>query len=544
MAKKYYEDEPLKRYALKSFSKGYNSFTGSKTQIDDEEFPTGTNVYLDDNGAVVKRSGSSRYSALIPSSDSINGFGVLKTTSLNTLIAASGTAWYNGLTAAALTGVTFTTGLDTDFCQAIDRLYGANGTDNLAYTTNGTTITSVSANGNVGRWPVYYNNRLYMTNTTFKDRIYYSNPINIDYTTSPPTLSTTDFGTFDVNLSATPKKNAGYIILIPGGGVEITRLFKDVNQGTESIYAYTKNHGVWQVTYSSTDSSGAIVHTIRQIVTNFGTPAGRSVAKVMNDQWFYGDDNYYSLGEVASYLNLRVTTKSARIKRDLNGISGARKPNIAAEFFKEKLFISYTSGTYNDRILVYDARLNAWGAPFQGINARCFIVYLDDNGNRRLLAGSANSADAYVYELETGSNDQSTAVSAFFETKSTNCGLPGIIKRFAFIDVFYTTLLGTLTYEVFVDETRSVTGTLQLGTSSSTPSGFGSLVFGTFAMGFEGSSSSASLRSNDKFRIPCSFTAGQRISVRFTNNNTGEQFKINSIVVYYQPGNEFEVPTS
>jgi hypothetical protein len=545
MAKRYFQDEPLKRYFLKSFAKGYNSFTGSKTQIDDEEFPTGINVYLDDNGSVTKRAGSSRYGGIISTGNPQTGFGTLKTTTLNKLIVASSTQWFDHSpsSTSALTGTAFTANQDTDFAQAIDRLYGANGVDPLAYTTNGTTITSVTVNGNVGRHPVYYNNRLYMTNTTFRDRIYYSNPINIDYSASPPTLSSADFGTFDTNLSSTPKKNAGYIILIPGGGVEIMRLYKDVNQGTESLYAYTKSHGVWQVTFSSLDSSGAVVHSIRQIVTNFGTPGGLSVVKVMNDQWFYGGDNYYSLGEVAQFANLRITTKSARVKRNLNAISGSSKSGVAAEFFKEKLFVSYQSGSYNDTVLVYDARLNAWSAPFSGINARRFIVFTDDNGNSRMLAASSNSADPYLYELETGVNDNTQAVQAFFETKSTDCGLPGIIKRFAFIDVFYTTLFGVLNYEVFIDETTSITGVLQVGTSASAPSGFGSLAMGTFAMGFEGSSSAATIKTNDKFRIPCLFSPGQRVSVRFTNTRTNEQFKINSVAIYYQPGNEFELPS-
>lgn len=539
-----YRDEPLERHPVPSFKKGYNSYSGSKTLIDDEEFPEGVNVLLDDNGSIEKRNGKTRYGTEVSSGNPITGMGQLVTNSLNDLIVASGTQWHNltQSSSSALSGMTFTANRQTTYAQAIDRLYGANGVDNLAYTSNGTSITEVSSNGNVGEFPVYYASRLYMTNATFKDRIYYSNPINIDYSGNPPSLSTTDFGTFDTDLSASPnKKNAGYIILVPGGGVVITRLFKDINQGTESIYAYTKNHGIWQITFSSIDSSGAVIHTIRQIVNNFGSPAGLSVVKVGNDQEFFGDDNIYSLGEVAQYQNLRITTKSGRVRQEILSIPAVMKSRSSAMFFKEKLYFSYSVGTFNNRLLIRDTRLNAWSAPQQGINAYSFIEFVDSTGDRKLLAGSADPSDSYVYELESTQNDQGAAVLANFTTKSFDCKRPGLIKRFAFIDVFYATLFGSLTYEVFLDEVLSITGTLQIGTSATSTDGFGSQPMGEAVMGYETNGGSpASLTSNGKFRIKCGFKAGKRISIKFTNNNVNEQFKINSLVIYYLSGSVYE----
>ena len=548
---KSYQDDELKSFRVSSFSKGYNSYTLSNTLVDDQEFPPGggpsQNVYLDNNGAASKVQGSSRFTSTeLSSGHSIYGMGWLKNTSYNRVIAVSNTAWYriDTGTPSALTGVSFTADKATDFCQAIDRLYGANNTDNLAWTDNGTTITSVSSNGNIGRWPISYNRRIYMTNASNPDRIYFSNPYGIDTTTNPPTYSTTYFGTFDTDLSTAiaggNKKNAGFIILLPGGGVEITGLKLDNYAGTDYIYATTKRHGTWRIAYSSTNSDGTLVHTITQIDSSIGSPSGRSLVKVGNDIWMYGRDNFYTLGEVAQYANLRVSPKAGRVKAEIDSIAGTAIANVAGALFDNKLYYAYTVGTYNDRILIYDVILNAWSAPRVGINASCFLVWENDSGTRYLLSGSSLSTDSRIYQLAVGTNDGGSAIDANFTTKSYDCKLPGLIKRFAFIDVFYSLVYGTLTYEVFLDETSSITGSLQLGSSSSSTSGIGSKPIGNFAVGGEYAADDTGLLRYGQFRIPCSYSAGKTISVKFSNANADETFKINGMVIYFIEGSIYE----
>jgi len=539
VARRYTEDEKLNVYNLDGFLKGYNSYTQGKSTVADNEYPYGLNIVPDFNGSNTKRTGRARYSAKVASGHSLYGVGILKNTTYNKLIVASNTAWYDigSGTSTALTGVSFTADLPTDFCQAVDRLYGANGTDNLAYTNDGATITSVSANGNIGRYPVFYNQRMYMTNTAYPDRIYYSNPI----TATESSYAIGNFGTFNTDLSATPKKNAGFIILIPGGGVEITRLFKDNQSGVDYLYVYTKKHGVWRIVYSSVNADGSIAHTIVQTIITGGSPAGKSVIKVANDQWFFGGDNYYTLGEIAQFQNVRVSTKSGRIRSEMQSIPSAYKQNTSAGFYKERIYIAYTIGTYNDRYFIYDIRLNAWSSPCTG-NFNEFIEWEDNNSVIHFLGLSSNPADSYVYELETGTNDISTAINGYFETKSTNCGKPGLMKYFGFIDVFYTTLYGKITYEVFINETLSITGELQVGNSSSLPIGIGSQIVGTFIIGKEYNPNTTFIYSdfNNNFRIDCGYVNGKKISVRFTNNNSGEQMTIDALVIYYLDGSIFQ----
>jgi len=539
--KNYKDDEQLKSYSLATFKGGYNSYASGKATVADNEFPYGQNVVLDNNGSIMKRNGKQRYGGVVATGKAIRGMGWLYNNTYNRLIVAAGTAWYynDGTDITALTGVTFTDDKPTHFCQAMDRLYGANNTDKLAYTSDGEAITEQTSNGNVGDWPIYYNQRLYMTNSTYKDRIYYSNPCDVDLTANPPTLTTSNFGTFDTDLNASPKKNAGFIVLIPGGGVEITRLWNDNTSGTDYIYAYTKRHGIWRISYNSANDDGSIAHNVTQIVTANGCPSGDSVVKVANDQWFYGGDNFYTYGESAQYQNLRINTKSGRIRTEVNSITS--KSSVVGGYFRDKLYFAYQIGTYNDRCLVYDIRMNAWGAPLVGIKANCFLEYEDSNGTTRFLAGSSDSSDSYIYELETGTNDNDEAVSAFFETKSTDCKT-ALLKYFGFIDVFYTTLYGVITYEVWIDESLSLTGQVQVGNSTDKPSGIGSRPIGSFPIGkeYDPATTFASLSQNDYFRIQCDYASGHNISVRITNNNTGEQFKIDGINIYYLVGSVYE----
>lgn len=530
----------LQEFPLANFRGGYNSYTASKSNISDNEIPLGLNAELDDNGSFSKVSGKSIFGAQVNSGHPITGGGVLKNTTNNKVIVSSGTTWYyiNGLaaTSTALTGVTHASDLDNDFEQAVDRLYGANGFDNLAYTTDGVTITSVSSNGNVGRWPVSFNTRLYMTNTVNPDRIYYSNPYSYDTATASYAIS--NFGTFNTDLSASPKKNAGFIILLPGGGVEIVRLYKD----GDFLYAYTKRHGTWKIgAVSAANADGSIAHTISQTSTAGNCIAGRSVVKNDNDQWFY-NDGYYSFGEVATFQSPRQSTQSGRIRSELNSIATSGKPKVAASLFKERVYIAYQVGTYNDRIVKFDNRIGAYSAPISGINASFFLEYIDDNGIRRLLTGSSNPSDSFVYEIESGTDFSGNAIESYFETKSTDCNRPGLVKRFAFIDVFYSLLVGEITYYVYTDEaTQIATDSLQIGSSATTTSGIGSLPVGTFPVGMEFAlSGTVSTATNSKFRIDCGFADGQRVSVRIINNNLAEQYKIDSMKIYYKPGSIYE----
>lgn len=525
----------LEKFSIKSFSKGYNSYAASRTQIEDEEIPQGGfNVVLDDNGSASKVAGMKKYcSKEIVAGKQIRGMGQFRTATINKLIVACGTGWYDVGTSekSLLTGKTFAADLNTDFCQAMGRFYGANGTDNLCYTSDGTTITEVSTNGNVGDQIVFFNQRLYMTNSSNVDRVYYSNPYNAD-------SSIGNFGTFDTDLSASPVKNAGFLMFDPGSGEEITHL----RVVKSSLYVYTKRN-IWRVTPSTTlNDDNSVNHTAELLVEGNGTPSSRGAVQVANDIWHYNYDNVYSLGEVAEFQNIRATTKSARIKSEINSIPAAGRSEVAMGQYKDKVYIAYRTGDYNDRIEVYDVRLNAWSTPLKGKNIAMFLDWEDTDGTHRFLAGSSDSSKSYVYELESGTDDDGVAISAEFETKSTDCGKPGLVKRFAFIEVFYSMVYGKLFYEVLIDETTSITGSKQLGNSTDRPVGIGSMMIGAFPIGeeYDPATEFTDLSQNSSFTIDTGFEEGKKIAIKFSNSALGEQFKINGISIYYKTGNPYE----
>ena len=539
----------LQPYPVPSFTGGFNSYTASKSNIQDNEIPRGNNAELDDNGSMTKSPGSIRYGGQMDNGHAVTGLGLLQNPTYNTVIAACSNHWWkidgSAGTAAALSGKTFVSDLDTDFTAALSNLYGANGTDDLCYTNNASSVVDISANGNIGRWPTFYNQRIYMTSTAYPDRIYYSNPYAVTNSNTGGAGSTSvltgfdDGNMFNTDLSASPKKNAGFFILQPGSGVTITSIFADGNY----LYLYTVRHGTWQVgAVQTANSDGSISHTIQQVSLRGNSSAGRSIIKNLNDQWFYNYDGYYSYGEVATYQSPRQSIQSGRIKSELSSIAVAGKTKVIAVPYTEKVIIAYQVGTYNDRIIKFDNRINAFSTPLIGINASCFLEYYDSTGTRRLLAGSSNSSDSYVYQIETGTNINGASISSFFETKSFDCGLPGVVKRIGFIDVFYSLLVGNITYYVYADESTLIaTDSIQIGSSASSPSGVGSKLVGTFPVGTEFSSSTASTSTNSKFRIDCGFTACKRVSVRIVNNNISEQYKIDSMVIYHQPGSIYEV---
>ena len=545
----------LKSFNFSSFQGGYDSFSGSRSNVKDNEIPAlpgiTKNVILDDNGSPQKRSGFSNWSGRMRTGDQVTGIETFKTTSFTTVIAASGSSWWNCSPGVAtpLTGKTFNANQQTLFTGATGLLFGANGTDNLCYTSDGTTVNEITVNGIVGTSPVYYGNRIYMLSSAFRDRVYFSNPYQFTLGNVAGLQGggqsiggvVTGFDTanlFVTDLTANPKKNAGFLSFYPGSGVVLTRIYKD----GDFLYVYSVAHGIWKMSLQATiNSDGTVTHTVAQIVTGIGCSAAKSIATVsQNDQYFYGNDNLYSRGEVQYYASPRVTTQSGRVQSEMRGVTQTAKPNVATVFYLNKVYVAYQAGgTANDSIIVKDTVLNAWSTPFTGVPVSSFLDYTDATGYRHLLAGSSDSNRPYLFELNVGLDDGGVPIAAGFETKSSDCKSPGLIKYGAFADVFFQQLSGTLDCQIIGDETNVLaTYSQQQQLVASGSLGVGSQLVGTFLVGAEFTPGSiiAAASYEGQFRIAIGYKKYRRISVRFSNNRMAEQFKINNIVVWYKEG--------
>jgi hypothetical protein len=186
--------------------------------------------------------------------------------------------------------------------------------------------------------------------------------------------------------------------------------------------------------------------------------------------------------------------------------------------------------------------MGSWSAPIVGWNVNKWAIYTDSTGVKHLYGASSLSSDSYIYEYDTGSNNQGVAVNASFETKSFDCKKPGQIKYFAFAFVFYKMVYGALSYQAFIDETEAISEIKLLGNSTDKGAGSGSMPSGSKSSGsnYDPNTTFASLQQNNKIIVPLNFKRGEKISFRFSNSNINETFEITGIKIFFQDGSIFE----
>lgn len=530
-----YEDEQLNEFYVPALAGGYNNYTQSKTQIEDNEIiGSSSNVEVDETFTGVKKTGgSSRVSGEISSGHGVKHLHIHTTSTEEEVISISGTVVKKiQPTEIAITGVTPTTDLDYTSFQGGNKSYFLNGSDNPFY-YDGATLTSITSNlptNGCGMVGVYYARRAYVIDKINKDQINFSGM-----------YSPEDSKDYLLDFRSTTPYFGGYFRIKPGAGVEIIGLY----EGTDGLYIGTKQGEIYKaVPDGTTGISAAQTHSVQLIARGAGFTSPFAVVQVGNDMQFAYDKYWMSLGYQQLFGNLlRAANLSKRVKPEFSNI--LHKDNVAAIFFNDTVYVSYGTGATNDRVLKISFKdknyqLSAWSAPIIGWNVAKWVVYTDSEGTKHLYGGASD--ESYVYEYDNGSNNNGTAVSATFETKSFDCKKPGQVKYFAFIDVFYSMVYGELSYEVLIDEITSVTGTQSLGNSNDGGIGVGSQEMATFMAGYEldDDATFASLKQNNRFRIPVNFKKGQTVSVRFTNNNIGESFKINGVKIYFQEGSIYE----
>lgn len=535
------KDDQLESYLIESFIKGYNSYSSSRATVLPEQIPLGAyNTEITDFGRAKKRLGYTKWSNEINPGHAVTG--QAQFSNPKCLIAASGDKWYKVTQGAstALTGKTFSPDKPTRFHQAYDRMWGANNTDNLCYTTNASAVTEITTNGLIGDFPVGYNMRLYMTSAAYPDRVYYSNPAY--YNPATQALSYSNVGTFNTSLApSTPASNlnAGYFIINPGSGERVTGLFlKD-----SSLYVST-NRGLWKVDpIPQANADGSIAHSIVQVAYK-GTLSGISLGIVDDDLWLKGIDNWYRRAEIANFNSPRTPRMGRDIRAEAESIAPSGQSKVVFGAYKDKVYYAYQTGSYNDRIVTYNINTRTWSPPRIGQNVSCFTDYEDTDDTHIFLAGSANPADSYIYQLENGKTDAGAPITTYFGTASVDCGLKGLLKRFGFIKVYYGNVFGTVEYEVYIDEKLVIKDRKKLGSPTSRPAGVGTQPVGTFVVGkeFFPGTRLAQAKQDGHFIIPCRYgqTAGERIEVRFRNAKTGEEIEIAAVQPYFIRGSIHE----
>lgn len=530
-----YDDEKLQEFSIPALNGGYNNYTQSKTSVEDNEIiGSSLNVEVDETFTGIKKvGGSARVSTEISAGHIGNHIHIHSTETGDEVIAISGSVVSKiKPTQVVITGVTPTADLDYTSMQGGNKSYFLNGTDN-PFSYDGSVLATLSTNqptngcGSVG---VYYARRAYVTDKVNKDQVNFSGM-----------FSPEDTKDYLFNFTTTTPVFAGYFRIKPGAGVEITNLF----EGTDGLYIFTKQGEIYRaVPDGTTGLTAAQVHSVQLIARGAGASGAFATIQVSNDIHFFYDKYWNSLGYQQLYGNLlRSSNLSKRVKPELSSI--VNKNKVAAVFFNDSAYISYGNTAYNNRVLKMSFKdrnfqMGAWSAPIDGWKVNKWAVYTDTSGIKHLYG--ASSIDSYINEYDIGSNNGVAAVEAIFEVKSFDCKRPGQIKYFPFIDVFYSTVFGQLSYQVFIDEVLAVEDVKQLGNSSSKGAGSGSYPSGAKPSGanYDPSTTFATLKQNSKLRIPCNFKRGQTVTVRLSNSNSNESFKINGLKIYFQEGSVYE----
>lgn len=521
---------------------GYNNYSGSKSQIKKTEFaPPSRNVDVTGVGSIKKSAGALRFGDEVNAGYSVLNGVQFKTSALDVIIIHSGTKTFymSSNYWVAMTGLTLNSTRPAFFCRALDRLYcSQEGLGKLYVTTDGKAWAEVTSGRELVSM-VFFNQRLYGIDPS-TGYIWYSNPFGV--VTSPPSINLADFATFDTNLGSSPKKNAGFMQFAPGSGVKPTSLFYDSSGTSEAIYSYTEGSGYWKISpVSALNADGSVAHQIYQANGYFGSPAPLSVIKVGNDQWFFDGEMLNSNGEVALYQNIRVTPKFGKLKKDLQSMPASGISLPALGFINNIVYFAYPTGAYNNKVVAYDTILGAPGAPKDGFNCAFFLTYTQ-NGKKRLLYGSSDPSDSYMYEMGVGIDVSNTPVDFLFVPQSTNCDYPGRVKRLVKAKIFYTTVFGVLNFRVIFEETRDLLGSRQIGTSATRSSGLGCQSLGSYPLGRDYilGSTLTKLATNSYFEIEGEFEAFERISIELSNSSSGEQVQIDDISYDIVVGNVFE----
>jgi hypothetical protein len=296
------------------------------------------------------------------------------------------------------------TGVMWAMVQANDVLYGVNGTDN-PIKFDGTTVSDVVAipQGTAIEW---YKNYLWIFgNPTYKDRLYYSTA------STPETFGGSDY--INVNLG-----DVSQGVGLRGSAGESGRLY------------IGKQKSIWYLTGAATAT-----FAIQPLTYEHGVASHESMFQVKNDVWCVDPE-----GNIRGLY--RTTTDnpfSKLVSKDLNyttsGLNKAALSKSSAVFFNNFafIFVPYGVDDYNSLTLVFDTLANegkgGW-VKFTNWNIAGGLVFNESSTPKLYLFDSRNN-NGQTY-LWNGTSDNGQEITAKYETKIYDFGVPERTKRFKY----------------------------------------------------------------------------------------------------------------
>ena len=426
------------------FSGGSNSFIGVR-QIADNESPSNCNCDFMGKGGIGNRSGYLQLDAPGTHASGVAGMGELQTASLNQLLAfksnganvtmsysANGSAWNE------VTGTTFVN-KNIDGVEAAGNFYIGNGTDTMQHWDGAN--WNVTTNGTLGYIPAYYNNRIWIIDEVYPDRLNFSGQYSEQVVGGSGTAPTSKLGDFS-------DASSGWVSFKFGSGAQITglKVFKN------ALYVFLRDS-----IYSVVPATSANTFTISLVTNAVGCVSNRSIAQVGEDLYFAADDGIYSLGDVANFVGVvRSTAISGKIQQIFNNMTLTMKSKMVGAFFGFKYHLFYsTQGVVNDSCMVFDTRYGGW-LYWNNISASAALVYNNNLNTRTLVFGHPTTSS--VYTMYTGVTDNGTTISSYWYSKSFDNGLPDRMKLFFDTTFVFGALNGVINVSTIFDDSQTGAG--------------------------------------------------------------------------------------
>lgn len=489
--------QPIKVDYFNRFDGGLNLFI-SDIHLKKNESPNCMNVEPDEDGIVKTRYGFSRLGAI--GTVGVQGLGGLnKDDGSRYLLKAGDTVLkvYNPTTKAwdTVSGVTYTAGKRTDFCQAYNKTFIQNGTDALSY-FNGTN-TVAQLNGQKGEFSIYFNGMLVTNDPLNPSRIYFSGSgVNIG------DFSSGAGGEFiDINAS---------------DGDFITSLAK-YGTGSDNVILIYKQNSTYKVYF---DDAGLPV--VQTVSPSRGAECHWAVDNMEDDIIFFSNlPAIMTQGAQENFFSqIRTNELSLFVNRELETMNRRRKKQTAGIYHKHRYFFAYAGSgdESNNKILMFDKRYKSWWY-WEGISANCFMYWEDLNGDEHFLFGSD---DGNAYEFDLNRNDNDAIIHSYFDTKAFNMDEFDRTKYFPFVTALFRNVIGTVNVKVILDE-LTISKSTAIGITGIL-AGVGASLIGFFMPGDDG---------QDNTETQTDVSRPKRIMIRKKARSIKLRFETNKLNSYF-----------
>jgi hypothetical protein len=411
-----------------------------------------------------------------------------------------------------ITGLTtLTTGLTTNFAQALDRCFILNGTDNVFSIDSSFTVTDEGdTNTTFPKTTLAEyatNNRMFASGSltdSERDYVWFSNAL-------APQTWVRDTNVFKVRSG-------------DGGKVTWLKMFKEFE-----LIIY-KNDSIFVLNMEG--ATPLTDWTLKPLSSVIGCPAGRTVCDIGNDHIFLGNDGVRLLSRT-TFDKLRVGVISDPVRDVIDGINQDAIQTACAWFENGLYILCVPTGTSTvpDRTLIWDSAAaqrngdpnSAWTTVPKGTwNFSCMSSFGFGDNIKTVVSGSS-LATSLCYKVLNGSTDDSTAIVQRIVTRQQDFGEPFLPKIFD-PSQFVADGGSDATYliEMQVDSGGWLTvGTISLTGSLQTP-------FNT------PQTTSVALNSDESFRTKFA-GRGKFVEFRVTNSTSGTTPTFLEYTVYGRP---------